>query len=189
MSDSSTIAPGTPLGEAVRRVTALYCHALDRRAFHLLEACFHADATYRFASIEGDWRTFVEAAKAVLLPLSGTHHQLGQSLIVSLGPDEAEAETWFTAIHQVPADAPADAPFPGTGRAYEAIVWGRYIDRFKRRDGFWRITHRTGLHDGRHDRPTVDAGFGGLPAAWRGAHGAADPAHAIGERAAGEGGQ
>ncbi|WP_448581387.1 nuclear transport factor 2 family protein [Thermaurantiacus sp.] len=171
--------------EAIRRVLALYCHALDRRAFHLLVACFHTDATYHFAAIKGDWRHFVEAAKAVLLPLSGTHHQLGQSLIAHDGPNCAHVETWFTAVHLVPADAPADAPFPGTGQAYEAIVWGRYIDRFEQRDGCWRIAHRIGLHDGRHDRPSADAGFAALPAHWRGAHGAADPAHLVGERAAG----
>ncbi len=176
-----------PLETAVRRLTALYCHALDRRAFHLLEACFHPDATYRFAAIEGDWRAFVAAAKAVLLPLAGTHHQLGQSLIVADGADTAHAETWFTAIHFVPADAPADAAFPGIGRAYEAIVWGRYIDRFEERGGAWRIARRLGLQDGRHDRPSADAGFASLPAGWRGAFGAADPAHAIGEAAAGKG--
>ncbi len=187
MADDDRAQAGEPMAEAVRRVVALYCHALDRRAFHLLEACFHPDASYRFASIEGDWRQFVEAAKVVLLPCAGTHHQLGQSLIVAAGPDAAEVETLFTAIHQVPPDAPADAAFPGTGTAYEAIVWGRYIDRFENRGGTWRIASRIGLHDGRHDRPAADAGFWQLPAHWRGGHGARDPAHMIGEQAAGKG--
>jgi ketosteroid isomerase-like protein len=174
--DSHEAAPaGVPpeTTDAIRRVTAHYAHAIDRRAFHQLEACFHPDATYRFATIDGDWRDFVAAAQAILGPLGATHHQLGPNLIAADGADAADSETTFTAYHHVPAGAPADGVFPGTGRDYAVIIYGRYIDRFEQRKGQWRIARRTGVQDARLDHllpdpPQVPAG--------------PDPADLIGER-------
>lgn len=164
--------------DEVLHIAALYCHALDRRAWHLLERCFHPDATYRFGPIDGTWQDFVAAARAILEPLAGTHHQLGQTLL-SINGDAAGAESYFTAVHRVPASAPGDAAFPGTGAAYEVLIGGRYVDRLERRAGEWRIAHRTGLHDWRHDRPAADAGFDVLPAAWRGAMDESDPGREV----------
>lgn len=164
--------------EAVREVLALYCHAIDRCAWDLLPACFHADATYRFASISGSWADFVDAARANIQPLRISHHQLGQSLMRFNG-SHASAETYFTAYHRIPADAPVDAPFGGKGYEYDSVVGGRYVDTLQCRDGVWRIQHRTGLFDWRQDNPASDPGIFDLPADWRGVQGEADPARLL----------
>ena len=166
-------------GELVARaeiadVIARYCHVLDRQQWDGMAGCFHGDATYKFGSIDGDWRHFVEAAKAVLGPLRISHHQIG-NLLIRVDGDRADSETYFTAYHRVAADAPADAPLPGTGTDYDVVIAGRYIDRFERRGGTWKIISRTGVTDWRRDSPAADNGLFALPDDWRGSTGTGDP--------------
>ena len=151
----------------ITEIIAYYCHALDRQHWSKLTNCFHNDATYRFGSIDGDWRNFVAAARAVLEPLRISHHQTG-NMLIRIDGNRANAETYFTAYHRIPSDAPPDAPMPGTGADYDVVIAGRYIDRFERRDGNWRIAHRTGVTDWRRDSPAADNGLFALPADWRG---------------------
>lgn len=127
-------------------VIALYCHAIDRRRWELMDGVFHGDATYSFGTIEGTWREFVGIAQALIDPLPATHHQLGQTAF-EIDGDRATTETYMTATHRIPADAPIDGPFPGRGQSYQLVMAGRYIDRFERRGGQWRIAHRTGITD------------------------------------------
>lgn len=160
--------------QAIADVIHLYCHAIDRRRWALLDRCFHADATYKFGAIDGGWRDFVAAARAVITPTRISHHQVG-NILYRIDGDTATTETYFTAYHRVPAGAPADAPFPGDGQERDIVIAGRYVDRFVRRDGDWRIAHRTGLGDWRRDAPGNDAGLFDQPPDWRGAIDPGDP--------------
>src|SRR5205085_6800983 len=64
-------------------------------------------------------------------------HLLGQSLI-RIDGDEAAAETYFLAV-QRRRDA--------AGAPYCEQLGGRYVDRLERRNGSWRIKHRTAVRD------------------------------------------
>lgn len=155
-----------------------YCHAIDRRRWWLMDSVFHDDAFYRFTSIQGSWRDFVREARKLVDPLGPTHHQVS-NILVDLQGAVAHTETYLTAFHRIPADYPPDLAFPGIGRDYDVITGGRYVDRFELRDGVWRIAHRTGLFDWRHDQPANDGGLGQAPPEWRGAYGEADPSAAV----------
>jgi hypothetical protein len=168
--DLPTLASRAAIADVVGR----YCHNIDRRLWQEMAQCFHSDATYRFGHIEGGWEDFVRAARAVIDPLRISHHQLG-TMLIRVDGDVASSETYFTAYHRVPADAPIDAPFAGTGEEYDVILAGRYIDRFERRRGDWRIAHRIGVTDWRRDAPAADAGLFEQPPAWRGSVHADDP--------------
>lgn len=163
---------------AIADLIARYCHVIDRRRWDDMGQCFHDDATYRFGSIVGGWRDFVAAARTIIDPLRISHHQTGNMLIVVTG-DGADAETYFTAYHRVAADAAADGVFRGTGSDYDVVMAGRYIDRFERRGGDWRIAHRTGVTDWRRDSPASDAGLFTAPPEGRGSTGRSDPGYLI----------
>ena len=143
-------APELAARAAIGDVLALYCHAIDRRRWDLMDQCFHADASFSFGPVDGSWSEFVEIARGMIDPLPSTHHQLGQSTILFDG-DRASVETYLTAAHRIPAEAPAEGVFPGRGVDYHAIIAGRYVDQFERRDGHWRIARRVGTIDWRHD--------------------------------------
>lgn len=150
-----------------------YCHAVDRRRWSLMDSVFHEDATYKFFSLGGTWREFVAQAQALIDPIGPTHHQVS-NITVRFDGDVAWTETYLRAYHQVPADYPPWNIFslPGGGII---LIGGRYIDRFERREGQWRISHRHGILDWRQDHVAADGGLGATPLEWRGQFGDADP--------------
>lgn len=144
-------------------VMARYCHATDRRRWWLMDSVFHEDATARVSVVPGgDWRDFVRQAMALLDPIGPTHHQIG-NMTIALDGDVAHVETYLTAFHRVPADAPPGGPFGGTGEAYDAVFGARYIDRFERRGGVWRIADHRSVPDFRHFRPLAEGAMTTLP--------------------------
>ena len=165
--------------EAIREKIALYAHAIDRRRWAMMEALFHPDARFGFGPVEGDWRGFVEQARSIIDPCTATQHQLGQTLIGFAGPDVAHCETYMTAMHVVPAGYPRPEVFPDRGATYAAIVAGRYVDRFEKRDGDWRIARRQGLYDWREYRAIGEADLAGMPEGACGYHDDRDPSTAV----------
>ena len=161
--------------EAIRDVIAAYAHAIDRRRWDMMAALFHADATFAFGPIQGDWRGFVEQAKAVIEPCLATQHQLGQ---VSFGFESADlchTETYMTAMHTIPPGHPLTEVFPDKGTVYSAVIAGRYVDRFEQRGGAWRIAHRTGLYDWREFRVVDGVDLSMVPEGACGYHDDRDP--------------
>lgn len=158
--DPGELAARSAIGEVIAR----YCHLLDRRQWGRMTECFHPEATCRFATIVAEWSEFIGLARAGIDPLRISHHQIGQMMIRVTG-DEATGETYFTSCNRVAADTLPDAMFPGTGTEYEAVIAGRYIDRFERRDGDWRIADRAVVTDWRCDLPAADAGLFDQPPA------------------------
>jgi hypothetical protein len=150
-----------------------YCHATDRRRWWLMDSVFHEDAVCHLSVIGGTWREFVRQGAALLEPVGVTHHQVG-NIQIALDGDVAHAETYVTAFHRVPAEAPAGGPFGGSGEAYDAVFGARYLDRFESRGGRWRIAERRAAAEFRHYRPVREGGLAGVPAEFRGQFGDAD---------------
>jgi hypothetical protein len=171
--------------DAIRDVLSAYAHAIDRRRWELMPQLFHPGATFAFGPIQGDWRGFVEQARAVIDNCVATHHQLGQVLIAADGPDGAIAETYMTAMHIVPPGYPLPTVFPDRNEDYSAVIAGRYVDRLVRYEGGWRIIQRTGIYDWREFREIGAANLSAVPQEARGQHDAGDPAWAVGAPFAG----
>lgn len=171
---------GTPEDrEAIRDILAAYAHAIDRRRWGMMEHLFHADAVFRFGVIEGDWRGFVDQARAVIDPCLATQHQLGQVQFGFESDSLCHTETYMTAMHTIPPDYPLAAVFPNKGVIYSAIVAGRYVDRFEKRDGAWKIAQRTGLYDWREFRVAEGVDLSDTPDGAAGYHDTRDPSTAV----------
>ena len=56
---------------------------------------------------------------------------------------------------------------------------GRYLDRFERRDGSWKIASRIGLHDFERVLDPADRTLAGAPAGQRGRQKPDDPIYAL----------
>ena len=138
--------------EEIRDVITAYAHAIDRRRWSMMGQLFHDDAEFAFGTLVGDWKSFVEQAKAVIDPCVATQHQLGQIMFGFEGDTICHTETYMTAMHTIPADYELTDVFPNKGEIYSAVIAGRYVDRFEKRDGHWRIAKRTGLYDWREFR-------------------------------------
>jgi hypothetical protein len=74
----------------------------------------------------------------MLTPMIATTHMLG-NVFVTVDGDVADCESRILAWHRIPAD--------DENPVRDLTAQGRYVDRIQRRDGEWRIAHRTVVFD------------------------------------------
>lgn len=164
---------------AIRDVIAAYAHAIDRRRWDMMAGLFHDDATFGFGPVQGNWREFVEQARAIIDPCHATQHQLGQTLFGFASEELCHCETYFTAMHTIPPGYPVPDVFPDKGKFYSAVIAGRYVDRFERRATAggheWRIAQRSGLYDWREFREAEGIDLSEMPEGMAGFHDDRDP--------------
>jgi hypothetical protein len=155
----------------IAEVVIRYVRAIDRMDEVLLRSCFHPDSRHRHGAFEGLSFDFCSRAMEICRQVVATHHQLGP-VSIELAGDTAYAETYFTAHHRF-----GEVPPPG-GRPHEdRFMGGRYVDRFERRDGVWKIAERTGVNDWLRYEPADDRGFWSGPAEQRGRRDEGDPVY------------
>lgn len=120
---------------AIRRVVLRYCRGIDRLDADLVRACYHPDATDEHGSFRGGVAEYVEWAFRLLRRYGSTFHLIANQLVDVAG-DVALAESYGIAFHRG----------RGTDGAFEPsrnlITGFRFVDRFERRGGEWRIAHR-----------------------------------------------
>jgi hypothetical protein len=109
----------------------------------------------------------------LLSRLVATQHHIGNVLITVEG-ENAYSESYWIAYHRIPAQAGGAGIVAGRGEATDFFVGGRYLDRFERRAGSWKIARRVGVHDWQRYEPAHDGGFFETSAAQRGARGGSD---------------
>ena len=116
---------------AIRAVLASYCRAVDRADAGLLARCFWDHARVDYGGYKGAAQPFCPLLVDAIRGWGQTHHQIGQTLVEFAGEGAARVETYVTAGH-----------FPAAGQGEEMTYLGRYLDRFERRGGEWRIAER-----------------------------------------------
>jgi hypothetical protein len=131
---------------AINRLLTDYMRAQDRLLPELHLSVFHEDATTDYGSFKGPAAEFVAFAQAVLKPHRANHHMLGQVSIDFEG-DLAFGEVYFQAFHRVVGE---------DGGEIDLWVSGRYMDRYERRAGVWKIAHRSELVDWLRTEPASD---------------------------------
>jgi len=128
---------------AIRKVLERYCHACDRCNRDLLESCYWPGAGDDHGTYSGPAEGFIDFVMPVLkTAYDGTTHMIAQSTM-RIDGDLAAVETYVLATHKLAGVTPS------------AInrVGGRYVDRFEKRGGEWRIADRTLLIDWTENQP------------------------------------
>lgn len=126
-------------------VVARLARAIDRCDAEALRDCFHPDATDDHGAFKGTAAEFADWVMPVLKTMKRTQHIIGQSLVEIAG-ENAAAESYFLAHHHI------DTP---DGEIL-MIAAGRYLDRFERREGLWKISHRRAVYDWNSTVPSTD---------------------------------
>jgi hypothetical protein len=118
---------------AIREAVYRYCRGVDRADAALTRSAYHPDATDDHGNFKGLATEFAERVNAShATRWSSTMHVVANHTAVIDG-DVADAETYVVAyLHRL------------DGQAVD-VVGGRYIDRFERRQGDWRIATRVYL--------------------------------------------
>jgi hypothetical protein len=140
-----------------------YARGVDRLDPELIRSAFWPDAHDSHGVMSGSPEEFLTKWLPTQADRETGQHFLANHT-VDLHPDVAHAETYFMASMK---DVGSDAL---------RIVAGRYVDRFERRDGSWRIADRVVVLDWQ-----CEADASGMQRALsgrvRGVRGAADPSY------------
>lgn len=139
---------------AIVDLAALYMRGLDRLDEALVAAQFWPEARCEYGIFSGSPADFAAFCMAALKDHARNHHMLGQHLVDFTGPDEAYGEVYYQAYHRVTGE---------DGGPRDLFVVGRYVDRYERRGGVWKIAYRSELVDWLRDDPASDAMLAGAP--------------------------
>jgi hypothetical protein len=138
---------------AIQDVMYKWCRAIDRLDYEGMRAAFHPDGTDSHGAYNGGVDGLVEWVRERHKPIPFSSHQVSNILIEFATPDLALVETYIRTLQRYPADAKASlaqlsggqAGKPGVG--IDLLTSSRYVDRFERRNGEWRIARRTLIQD------------------------------------------
>lgn len=149
---------------AIAANLARHSRGVDRNDRALLAGAYHPDAEVAYGLYNGPAAGFVDFLIEAMAGQPVTLHRTS-NMLIRVDGDEAASESHVIAYMRS----------PGPGGAIQRLIGGRYLDRHARRDGQWRIAHRTYVLDWNMNVADREAAPAGV---LRGAHRAADPAGA-----------
>ena len=149
MDESATVRRLADRAE-IYDVMCRYARGVDRGDADLIRSAYHPDAYDDHVHYKGDIEGFIAVTAKRMQGVDNSMHFLGNCLIEFAGADLALVETYF-------ASRRTRAPVgdEGVGLAPSDAIcrqqWGRYLDRFERRGGEWRVANRLVVVDARFD--------------------------------------
>ncbi|MDG5496156.1 nuclear transport factor 2 family protein [Niveispirillum sp. BGYR6] len=120
--------------QALHELNMAYNRAVDRADEALLRSLWHPDATVDFGYFTGPAAEFCGLAVGATGGLARSFHMAGNEWFDIRG-DQAVGEIYSLTLA---AAAGADT---------DSILYGRYLDRYERREGLWKFSHRQYLLD------------------------------------------
>jgi hypothetical protein len=137
----------------IRQVLATYSRGVDRWDADLLKSVYHPDAIDKHTVFNGAGWDFADFIVNWCRQNGGVSQHHLTNIYIELHGDAANVETYYIAYHEL-----RDA---GSGNDTLLNTGGRYLDRFERRNGVWKIADRL---------CTIDWSRGNLPGEpWPGA--------------------
>ena len=124
--------------EEIREVVLRYCRGLDRLDADLLRSAYLPGAVDDHGVFVGDAADFCERVLESHRRYDASLHCVLNHLVELDGPDAARGEAYVLA-HVLRKD--------DEGASVHDAWWGRYADRYERRDGRWGIAHRVVVHE------------------------------------------
>ncbi|MBU6266482.1 MAG: nuclear transport factor 2 family protein [Sphingomonadales bacterium] len=164
MTPAATAIDAALAREDIRLLLAGYCRAVDRADAGLMASLFWDDAEVISGVVNGPAGDFArEIAAFVTANLDSCFHSIANEWIEVTG-DHAVGEHYILAHNRAGAE--------------DTLTGGRYLDRYERRGGVWKIASRVFVCDWTATHPTTyePAGFyEGLTT--RGSQGTNDPVY------------
>lgn len=121
-----------------------YCRGADRGDVELMKSAYHSDAEEQHGPFSGLGHSFCDFAGEFTsgksewsAGLKASSHILSNITVESLAPDAAKVESYFFLSMQ----------HDKSGNHINAVMFGRYLDRFENRDGSWLIARRSVVLD------------------------------------------
>ncbi|HAA67283.1 MAG TPA: nuclear transport factor 2 family protein [Acidimicrobiaceae bacterium] len=152
--DLETLLAKQEIGDVIYR----YARGIDRLDFDLVRSCYHPDAVDDHGAFKGNVDEFIEMCREFLPRWTATMHFMGNVLIDEIDGTAARAETYAVAYHRREATENSEGK--------DDVFGIRYVDRFEKREGRWRIAHRIVATEWRRVDPVKAKNSRGAVGAW-----------------------
>lgn len=146
MSESATIEH-LVARQQIADVIYRYARGIDRMDFDLVRSCYHPDAYDDHGAFRGNVDDLIAAAKEFLARWTATQHFMG-NMLIEVDGERGRAETYAVAYHRR-----EDAE----GNGKDDVMAIRYVDRFEKRNGEWKIAYRVVVNEWRRVDPVKGA--------------------------------
>jgi len=154
---------------AIIELVHAYARAADRRDQTAMRTLYHDGATDDHGGFfKGLAEDFIKALPQIQAPMQILHHNITTTNI-AIEHDNAEGEIYVLAYHKV---ATANG-------SLDLLIGGRYLDRYQKRSGQWKFTHRAVIADWAtvNDPSVVDLSHPLLAGSYFGKSDSSDPAY------------
>jgi hypothetical protein len=131
MSSDSELLKQLVDREAIRECLYRYCRGIDSLDADLVRSAYWPDIEAQQLDFKGDTEGFIAWSFPQIKKMDLMRHQVA-NITIKLDGEEADVESSFVSYRRFEAD----------GRKRQQLGGGRYIDRFQRRGGEWRIAKR-----------------------------------------------
>ena len=118
--------------QAIVDLSFRYSRACDRLDRDLLASVYWPDGTDDHGIFQGSAPEFVDWVMGLLGGWISSHHS-NTNFLIDIEGNRAVGECHWTGFYTYVLD----------GTTTDQLAAGRYLDRYERRDGQWRILHRT----------------------------------------------
>ena len=122
--------------QAITEVIYNYSRACDRLDRELLESVYWPDGTDDHGIFKGTAPEYFEWVMGLLGAWRSSHHD-NTNILIRLEGDVAYGECHWVGYYSFEVD----------GVLHDQLAAGRYLDRFEKRGGEWRIKHRTSVSE------------------------------------------
>ena len=113
----------------IRQCLLRYTRGVDRHDRALMMSAYHPDAIDEHGVAMGNPAEFCDWAIGWHAKFQHQHQHIINNTSIELDGDTAHVETYYTFFGDNKEGPPS-------------LAFGRYVDRFEKRDGQWRIAHR-----------------------------------------------
>lgn len=121
----------------LRKLVHAYCRAVDRGDLEQLRALYHHDAVDAHGGFSaGSADAFLDQLAAARPYVRSMQHNI-TTVNFAISGHTAEGEIYTIATHT----------FAGGDRDVDVVIGGRYLDKYEKRNGTWKISVRTIVTD------------------------------------------
>lgn len=142
----------------INQVLHRYARGVDRQDWALVRSAYHEDAIDQHGDFQGGIQAFVDYLIQRHGNIEQSIHFISNVTVELIGDDRALVESYYLCQQRLKSAVSIEKAFGNilvaADETLQLSVSGRYVDRFERRNGAWKIADRKVAFDVLSATPT-----------------------------------